>query len=178
MRNQFSAHILALVVLSILFNIECSYSRRPSLRLKVLPDKTSRDTTRIAPITFHLLDDDPLYIVMNERASGTEQLYREYPKLRVLAGKLNARRFGGYPLGPDVFLLIDQSRPLWEPHIIKSTLTDSEGKSQLDDLKPGNYWLMAYPQAEGKEVLWLQSVTIKEGVTEMVLERGNALYSK
>lgn len=179
MRNQAPGHILALVILSILFSAECSYSRRPSLRLRVLPDPTLSESTTFTHVTYHLLNDDPLYLVMNgedEHTPRAEEVYRANPRLRVLAGKLNARRFGGYSLGPDVFLFMDQSQPLWQPHVIRSGQANVNGYTQLDDLKPGNCWLMVYSHAQGKQAFWLQYLTVKNGATEIVLEPVNALY--
>jgi hypothetical protein len=142
-------------------------------------DSASIDSSAHANATFYLLDDDPIYIVMNggnEQTLQSADVYRKHPRLQVLAGKMNARRQGAYSLGPDVFLLVEQSRPLWEPHVIRSVQTDVLGHSRLDDLKPGSYWLMGYIQTEEQEAFWLQSITVKVGANEIVLERSNALY--
>ncbi|HEX6728985.1 MAG TPA: carboxypeptidase-like regulatory domain-containing protein, partial [Pyrinomonadaceae bacterium] len=132
-------------------------------------------------VTFHLLDVDPIYLVMNGGLESMPQggeVYKEHPRLKTLAGKLNARRLGGYSLSLDVFLFLDQSRPLWESHVIRSGQTDATGNAVLDDLAKGTYWLVAYSRASGGEAFWLQQIDIKDGATEVELLRSNALYIK
>jgi hypothetical protein len=177
MIHKIFAQILTLSLLLILSNAGCSFSPQSSLELDVLHDGTLIDGTASQRITFLLLNEDPIYLAMNlDDEKGL--LSSTYPRLKVLAGKLNARRFGGYSLGPDVFLLLDQSRPLWEPHVIRSMQTNLDGHSQVDGLKPGKYWLMAYRQTKTNEAFWLQAVMINVDTTKVVLERSNALYSK
>ncbi len=129
-------------------------------------------------VALFLLDEDPIYLAMNKVPTDQQatQVHQANPKLRVLAGKLNARRFGAYSLGPDVFVFLDQSRPLWESHVVRSVQSDRDGSSRVDNLKRGPYWLMGYKQGKETEAFWLQYVTITDGATEVVLERGNALY--
>lgn len=157
MRNYSLSRILALLVLSTLLNLQCSCSTRTSLRLKLRPP---------SQVTVYLLDTDPI----------DRELYSADAKLKEMASLMNARRREAYSLGPDVFLFLDQSKPVWEPHVVRSVETDGEGNARLDDLQPGSYWLMAYSRTQVRDALWLQQVTIKEGDNEAVLEPGNALY--
>jgi hypothetical protein len=178
MRNLPCPVILALVITSILFDVACFNSRHPSLEIR-LRQLSSGDATHHSAVTFHLLDVDPIHLVMNGELESTPQggeVYKEHPKLKTLAGKLNARRFGGYSLSPDVFLFLDQSRPLWESHVLKSGQTDATGNAVLDDLPKGTYWLVAYSRASGEEAFWVQQIDIKEAATEVELLRSNALY--
>ena len=164
--NQYSRLVLKLGIILLLFSSGCSNSARPSLRLTVRMESASIDSSARANATFYLLDEDPIYLVMNggnEQTLQAADVYRKYPRLQVLAGKMNARRQAAYSLGPDVFVLVDQSRPLWEPHVIRSVQTDGAGQSRLDDLKPGSYWLMGYSQTPEQEAFWLLSVTVKVG---------------
>lgn len=173
--------IVALVISAVLINLECSPWRRPSLQLKSRSHSSSGDSMPLSKITFHLLDVDPIYLVMSGRDEDTPQgveVHSAHPRLKVLAGKLNARRFGGYSLSSDVFLFMDQSRPFWKAHVIRSGQTDMAGNARLDDLKPGSYWLMGYSQVRQAEAFWVQQVDIKNGNNEVVLERNNALYFK
>lgn len=179
MKDLTRHRILALLMISVIFNLECSPSRHPSLQIKSRHHFSSGDSAHYSSVTFHLLDVDPFHLVMSGGDVNTPQgseVYREHPRLKTLAGKLNARRFGGYSLGPDVFLFIDQSRPLWEPHVIKSGQTDTSGKASLDALTPGSYWLLAYSQTRGAEAFWVQQVDIKDGTNQVELHRSNALY--
>jgi hypothetical protein len=166
MRNYLYSRILALLILSALLNLQCSCSTRTSLRLRVRPRSAPVSSTPPPRVTVHLLDIDPI----------DGEVYNADPKLKELAGLMNARRQEAYSLGPDVFLFLDQSRPIWEPHVIRSVETDGQGNARLDDLKPGRYWLMAYSQAQVRDAFWAQQLTVKEGDNEVVLEPGNALY--
>jgi hypothetical protein len=179
MRNLSCSLIIALVIVSLLFNLECSPSRRPTLQIKSRITSSSGESAGLSPVNLHLLDVDPFHLVMSGGHESTPQgseVYRVHPRLKILAGTLNARRFGGYSLSPDVFLFIDQSRPLWELHVIKSGQTDSKGNASLEDLTPGSYWLLAYSELRGAEAFWVQQVDIKNGTNEVELQRSNALY--
>lgn len=179
MRYLTCRRILVLVLISALVNLECSPSPRPSLQIKSRHHFSSADSATFSLVTLHLLDVDPFHLIMSGGHENTPQgseVYREHPRLKILAGKLNARRFGGYSLSPDVFVFIEQSRPLWEIHIIKSGQTDTSGNASLDALTPGSYWLLAYSQVSGAEAFWVQQVDIKDGSNEVELQRSNALY--
>ena len=170
MRNHSSLRILALVALSILFSLQCSCSRRISLRLRV-----QTDSTRQAALTAHLLDIDPIELVLagaDDQSPQGREVYRAHPKLEQLAGLMNARRQAAYSLGPDVFLFLEQSRPLWEPHVVATLRTDAEGRAGIDGLSPGNYWLMGYSE----ESFWVRPVAVREGDNVVILDRSNALY--
>ena len=172
MKNRLSLQILAFVSLSILLSLQCSCSRRVSLRLRV-----DTDSTRHEGLTAHLLDTDPINLVMtgaDEQSPQGQEVYRAHPKLKQLAALLNARRQAAYSPGPDVFLFLDQSRPLWEPHVIETLQPDAEGGAGIDGLRPGNYWLMA----RSEEAFWVQPVAVTEGDNVVVLDRSNALYFK
>jgi hypothetical protein len=177
MKNYPPLQILALVILSSLFTLHCSYSRPTSLRVRVRLDSGSVYSMSLERVAVHLLDVDPINLVLTGSEEHTE-VYRAHPRLKVLAGVMNARRQAAYSLGPDVFLFLDQSRPLWEPHVIKSMQTDAEGDARLDDLKPGSYWLMGYSEGQEREAFWIQQIMVKVGDNEIVLEPGNALYIK
>jgi hypothetical protein len=177
--KSISPLILALVIIFSIFNVECSNSRRASLQIKLRTQVSSRDLLYPSPVTFHLLDVDPFHLVMSGEHENTPQgseVYRTHPRLKILAGKLNARRFGGYSLSSDVFLFIDQSRPLWELHVLRSGQTDSSGASSIDNLTPGSYWLLAYSRVPDGESFWVQQVDINAGANEVELQRANALY--
>ena len=157
MRNHSHARASTLLVLSTLLNLQCSVSTQTSLRLEVRPSSA---------VTAYLLDIDPL----------DRELYNADPELKELAALMQARRREAYSLGPDVFLFLDRSRPVWGPHVVRSVETDADGAARLDNLKPGDYWLMAFSREQVRDALWLRHVIIKEGRNEAVLERGNALY--
>lgn len=112
----------------------------------------------------------------HENTPQGSEVYRTHPRLKILAGKLNARRFGGYSLSADVLLFIDQSRPLWELHVLRSGQIGLTGDSSIDNLTPGSYWLLAYSQVPGSESFWVQQVDINLGTNEVELQRTNALY--
>ena len=179
MNNYPRLRIIALLILSGLFTLYCSHSQSTSLRLKIRLDSNSGNS--VEQVAVHLLDTDPISLVATgseEHTARGAEVYRAHPRLKVFAGTLNARRQSAYSLGPDVFLFLDQSRPLWEPHIIRSTETDVEGGARLDDLAAGSYWLMAYRKVPEMSAFWIQQVTVKNGDNEVVLRPDNALYIK
>lgn len=170
--------ILALLILSSLFTLHCSYSQQTTLRLRVRLDSNSGHSMSPEQRAFHLLDTDPINLVLTASEEHTAEVYRAHPRLKILAGVLNARRQSAYSLGPDVFLFLDQSKPLWEPHVIRSIETDAEGNARLDNLTAGSYWLMVYSEAPERQAFWLQQVMVKDGDNEVVLRPDNALYIK
>src|SRR5215213_7224469 len=179
MRNQASFRILALVALAALFELHCSHPNRASLRLKARPGSPPGDSTPLAGVTLHLLDIDPIDLVVTGVEDHTphgERVYQDHPRLKELANLMNARRQAAYSLGPDVFLFLSQSRPLWEPRVIKSAQTDAEGNARLDGIKPGSYRLIGYIEAPGREAFWDRQVAVDEGDNEVVLESSNALH--
>lgn len=128
--------------------------------------------------TFHLLDADPFALAMQVGggAGADENVHRAHPKLRTLAGLLNARRREAYSLSRDVFLFLEQSKDLWRPHVIQSVNTDLQGRAAFRRLKPGAYWVMGYVRAPGAEAFWLQPVAVESGVNRLSFNRNNALY--
>lgn len=131
-----------------------------------------------ASATCYLLDTDPFALAM--RADGgtgaDEKVHRAHPKLRSLAGLMNARRREAYSVSRDVFLLMEQSKDLWEPHVVHSAQTDRQGRAVFKGITPGSYWVMGDVRAAGGEAFWLQQVAVTSGVNYLSFNRQNALY--
>jgi predicted RNA polymerase sigma factor len=108
----------------------------------------------------------------------SEMVHREHPKLRSLAGLLNARRREAYSLSSDVFLLLDQSKPLWQPRVVQTVSIDRLGHASFRRLKPGTYWIMGYVRESWAEAFWLQQLSVGSGATTVALNQSNTLYSK
>lgn len=129
--------------------------------------------------TFYLLDEDMIELaqVKEGRLSpAQEKVFRENPKLRNLAGLMNARRREAYSLGPEVASFMEQSRPLWQPHVLQSRESDAAGRAVFTDLSPGQYWLMGCIKMQGEGVaFWNLSVQVKRGETSVTLDSSNAL---
>lgn len=129
--------------------------------------------------TLYLLDADPILLAMAEADEGDAvqvRTHREHPRLRMLAGLMNARRFAAYRLGTDIAVVLEQSRPLWETHVVRTARTDERGRAAFDGLAPGNYWLMCLSERDGKLAFWNPRVTIARGASEnIVLDLNNAL---
>jgi hypothetical protein len=97
---------------------------------------------------------------------------------------MNARRREAYSLSPDIFLLVEQARPLWESHVIEKIQgkMQAEGHARVsfEDLTPGTYWLMAYEKMrdgdDGREAFWNLQVKVGRGETRVSLDEKNALY--
>lgn len=130
--------------------------------------------------TLYLLDRDMMRLALVQEGEANplqQRVFRENPTLRNLAGLMNARRREAYPLGPDVAPFMEQSRPLWQPHIIQTTETDAVGRARFLNLEPGDYWLMCRTgtAADGGVVFWNLFVTIKRGENSTKLDPLNSL---
>jgi hypothetical protein len=129
--------------------------------------------------TFYLLDEDMMKLALvkeGEMSPLQEKVFRENPKLRGLAGLMNARRREAYSLGPEVAQFMEQSRPLWQAHVVQTRETNAAGRATFTDLAPGDYWLMGRVSLrDGGVAFWNLSVQIKRGETSVTLEPANAL---
>jgi hypothetical protein len=54
-------------------------------------------------------------------------------------------------------------------HIVYSTITDSQGKAQIKDIKPNNYYLFGITATKGGYSLWNSSVSVNAGANSLVL---------
>ncbi|HYO91876.1 MAG TPA: hypothetical protein VEQ40_09575, partial [Pyrinomonadaceae bacterium] len=129
--------------------------------------------------TLYLLDEDMMKLALVKEGEPNplqEKVFRENPGLRSLAGLMNARRREAYSLGPEVASFMEQSRPLWQSHVIQAVATNTEGRVTFTDLKPGDYWLMGRVEMRGGGVaFWNLFVQVKRGETSVALEPANAL---
>lgn len=127
----------------------------------------------------YLLDEDMMRLALVSRGEPgalQEKVFRENPKLKNLAGLMNARRREAYSLGPEVSDFVEQSRPLWQPHVVQSAEADAQGRASFYNLKPGDYWLMARAETpDGGVAFWNLFVTVKRGETSVKLEPLNSL---
>jgi hypothetical protein len=128
--------------------------------------------------TLYLLNEDMMKLALVKEGQPNplqEKIFRENPRLRSLAGLMNARRREAYSLGPEVADFVEQSRPLWEPHVIQAGRTDDEGRATFKGLRPGDYWLMGRADTRGGVAFWNLFVQVGRGQTSITLERANAL---
>jgi hypothetical protein len=126
----------------------------------------------------YLLDEDIIRLAMFEPDAGDpvrRAVHERHPRLRVIAGLMNARRFSAYPLGPDVKLLVEQARPLWEPHVLHAARADAQGRAAFDGLAPGDYWLMCLDERDGRVAFWNLRPTLARGANAVTLDDKNAL---
>ena len=154
---------------------------RASLLMDAQIVRPSGETQAVARETFHLLDADMIMLAMakgNESSPVREKVYREHPNLGMVAQVMDARRRNAYSLGAEVMSFVEQSRPLWEPHVIQSTRTDAQGRAVFQSLKPGDYWLMGRTEAVGGAAFWNQRVSVSRGDNKITLDQTNALYMK
>ncbi|HEX8475766.1 MAG TPA: hypothetical protein VF666_17205 [Pyrinomonadaceae bacterium] len=173
--------LLALLVAAVLVWFAVREFWRGSLVVDATVNANSHSPEQ-SEIFFYVLDEDLIKLAMGrgEAASPTrERVLREHPLLPQLAGLMNARRREAYSLSPDVFLLLEQSRPLWESHIVEMMQTRAqEGKVSFEDFAPGTYWLMAYATTRhgGGQAFWNLQVKVVRGETRVSLDERNALY--
>jgi hypothetical protein len=141
----------------------------------------SGETQAVARATFYLLDSDMIVLAMakgDENNPARSKVYSEHPNLGMLAQVLDARRRSAYSLGAEVMSFVEQSRPLWETHVVRSARTDARGRAVFSGLKPGDYWLMGRTEASGSAAFWNQSVSVSRGENRLTLDQTNALYVK
>lgn len=156
---------------------------RGSLSVDAAVARSSNEREARREIFFYVLDEDLIKLAMDTDDEATtaplrEQVFAAHPRLGALAGLMNARRREAYSLGPDVFLLLEQSRPLWEPHVIARARGDEGGRAHFGNLAPGVYWLMAETKARdgSGEAFWNLRVAVGRGENRLKLDESNALY--
>lgn len=133
----------------------------------------------VAFATLYLLDSDMMKLALVKEGETNplqEQLFREHPNLRTLAGVMNARRREAYSLGPDVVPFMEETRPLWQPHVIQTARTDEEGRTSFQRLEAGDYWLMCRAETQdGGVAFWNLFVRVSRGENHIQLAPQNAL---
>ncbi len=174
-----AAFAAALVACVVLLALRARASNTLAVEARVSYD-AQRGPEPVTDADLYLLDEDMMRLALlknGEQATPLqEKVFREHPDVPKLAGVMNARRREAYGLGPDIFLLVEQSRALWEPHIKRTARTDKEGRARFSNLEPGEYWLMAKaPAKNGGAAFWNLPVTIKGGEYELRLDALNAL---
>lgn len=152
----------------------CSRPRTAAASLRV-EARTERGP--LAGAALYLLDEDLIRLAMAEDGGDPlrRAVHREHPRLRLLAGLLNGRRFSAYRLGPDVRVLLEQSRPLWEPHVVAAARADDAGRAHFDGLAPGVYWLMCLDERGGRVAFWNLWLPLERGAGGVTLDGRNAL---
>ena len=173
-----AAFAAALVACVVWLALRASASNTLAVEARV-SDDAARGPEPVTDADLYLLDEDMLRLALLKDGEPLtplqEKIFREHPDLPKLAGVMNARRREAYSLGPDIFLLVEQSRALWEPHVKHTARTDQEGRARFSNLEPGDYWLMARARTRaGGAAFWNLPVTIKGG--EYLL-RVDALYA-
>lgn len=133
----------------------------------------------VSSATLYLLSQDMMRLALvreGEMSPLEQKVFRENPDLRTLAGLMNGRRREAYSLGPDVTPFMEKSRPLWQPHVVQTSQTDTQGRATFDNLKPGDYWLMARTETpNGGVAFWNLTVSIGRGENGVRLDPGNSL---
>lgn len=173
--------LAALVALFLPLTFGCSDSNYGALAIEAQIISPAGNKQPVARATIHLLNADLILLAMaegDEHSPLHDKVYAENPRLKSLARLMNGRRREAYSLGPDAFLLLEQCRPLWEPHVLRTAETDAEGRASFENLRPGRYWLMGYRRKDGEEAFWNQQVIIEKGTNRVALDEINALYFK
>lgn len=174
-------HVAVLLLLSTLPAWVCT-ACRPARGNLLVTARTTNSRGASAPAksaTLYLLDEDPMKLSLAQAgalAPLQEKVYAENPKLRNLAAVLNARRREAYSLGPEVASFVEQSSPLWQPHVIQTRATDAAGRASFMELKPGDYWLMCLAETEeGGVAFWNLSIKVEGADSSVTLEPRNSL---
>jgi hypothetical protein len=94
----------------------------------------------------------------------------------MVAQVMDARRRSAYSLGAEALSFMEDSRPLWESHVVQSAQTDAQGRAAFQSLKPGDYWLMGRMEAGSGAAFWNQRISLSRGENRITLDQHNALY--
>ena len=151
---------------------------RGSLVMEAQIVRPSGESQAVARESFYLLDVDMISLVMNEgdeRSALREKLDREHPNLKMVARVMDARRRSAYSLGAEAIAFMENSRPLWESHVVRSARTDAQGRAVFESLAPGDYWLMGRMQGGGA-AFWNQRIFVNRGENRITLDQNNTLY--
>lgn len=151
---------------------------RGKLLVTARTTKSRGEPQAVKSTTLYLLDEDMMKLSLakeGEMSPLQEKVYRENPKLRNLAGVMSARRREAYSLGPEVAAFMEQSKPLWQPHVIQRRETDADGSASFTELKPGDYWLMSLAETDGGVAFWNLSIRVEGAETSITLEPRNSL---
>jgi hypothetical protein len=170
---------LALLVLFGLSWLIIPRLNRGSLVMNARIIQGSGEMRPIAGETFYLLNADLILLPMEKGEESSplrKKVYQEHPNLGMVAMVMDARRRNAYSLGAEVLPFIEQSRPLWERHVITSLKTDAHGNGVFKNLKPGDYWLMGRTDTGAGAAFWNQRVSVERGENKIMLDEGNALY--
>ncbi|MGB7922757.1 MAG: hypothetical protein WCF57_05875 [Pyrinomonadaceae bacterium] len=154
---------------------------RGSLVMEAQVVRRSGAKQAVARETFYLLDIDIIRLAMiegNERSPLRDRIYSEHPNLGMVALVMDARRRSAYSLGAEVMPFVEDSRPLWESHVVRSAQTDAGGRAVFKGLKPGDYWLMGRMETGAGAAFWNQPVSVGRGENQITLDQNNALYVK
>lgn len=174
------AGVFALLILCVLGWLVIPKWNRVFLYIEAQIVRPSGEIQPAARETFYLLDADLIRLSMvegNENSSVRDQVYREHPTLGMVAKVMDARRRSAYSLGAEVIPFMENSRPLWESHVVQSAHTDARGHATFKSLKPGDYWLMGRTETVGGgAAFWNQPITIGREEHHVKLDQTNALY--
>lgn len=154
---------------------------RGSLSMKAQIVRPSGESQAVTRETFYLLDVDMISLAMIEGGESSpvrEKLYREHPNLGMVARVLDARRRSAYSLGAEALSFMENSRPLWESHVVQSAQTDVQGRAVFKSLKPGDYWLMGRTQGASGAAFWNQPISLSRGENQITLDQTSALFMK
>jgi hypothetical protein len=91
---------------------------------------------------------------------------------------MDARRRNAYSLGAEIITFVEDSRPLWETHVIQSARTDAQGRAVFENLELGDYWLMGRTESVDGAAFWNQKLSVNRGENRITLDQSNALYMK
>ena len=169
----------ALILLTALGWLFVRKVRRGTLRVEAIVSDRSGNRRSASPATLYLLDRDMMKLALvkaGEESALQQRVFAEHTGLRNLAAVLNARRREAYSLGPDVTLFVEQTEPLWQPHVIQTIQMDASGHATLGGIEPGEYWLMCRAETEDKGVaFWNLPLTVNRGENKIRLEPFNSL---
>jgi hypothetical protein len=180
---------LTCLLLFVLLNVSCSLFRG-SLEIDARIIYNMGGPQPVARQTFYLLDVDPFTLraddpkfkakvdaltdkdqQMNLQLSGVMLM-----NLKLLSEKQNELKDESSL--KKLLGTLEFSKPFWEDHIIQTVQTDFNGHALIENLTPGDYWLLAQTETRAAFTFWDLKVKVERGANKILLDQNNALFSK
>jgi len=81
-------------------------------------------------------------------------------------------------LGIEMIIVMIQQGKDTAPHFLREVMTDFQGKVVINDIAPGDYWILGVTETKEDYAFWNYKVSVVAGDNRLLLDQNNALYFK